>query len=171
MAKLIIYEETHHADTVFEAFELSETRILIGADHDNQLILQAPEIDATHASLELREHHWFLQDLGGPGGTSVNGRLIQGPCLLHHDDLIELGPVKMRFHNLERGVTREVLLGEVAEITEDLPEAVEVVVSGRVWFATLAGFTIIIILGLVALLLIAYFLGLLTLADIIPFGG
>lgn len=172
MAKLIIYQASTYSDNViFETFELNESRILIGADADNQLILRSREIDPTHASLELREHHWFLQDLGGPGGTSVNGQFIEGPCMLHHDDIIGLGPIKMRFYHAERGVTHEVAVAEMAEMNEDLPEEVPAVMSGRVWFATMAGFTGIIILGILALLLIAHFLGLLTLADFIPFGG
>ena len=107
MARLIIYEEMDTNDTVFETFELTSSRILIGSDHENHLVLDMPEIDSTHASLELRDNHWFLQDLGGPGGTAVNGQEIEGPYMLHNDDVIELSFIKMRFENNERGVTRD----------------------------------------------------------------
>jgi pSer/pThr/pTyr-binding forkhead associated (FHA) protein len=172
LAKLIIFEESNHADAVFEAYELSEDSVLIGADRDNHLVLQSPDVDSTHASLQLRDNHWYLQDLGGPGGTSVNGQLIEGPRMLHHNDIIDLGPVKMRFHHAERGVTREVPRPHVTPIVEEpIDEEEEVYGSGRVWFAKMAGLTTIIIFAILALLLLAYLFGLLTVSDLIPFGG
>ncbi len=171
MAKLIIYEESNHADVVFEAFELTDTRILIGADYHNQLILNLPEIDPTHASLELREDYWFLQDLGGPGGTGVNGKLIEGPRKLRHNDIIELGSIRMRFYQAERGVTAEIPLAEAPAVEpddeEDIPEK-EISLSGRVWFAALAGFSSLIILAMLALLGLAYWAGIFTMTDLFP---
>ena len=86
MARLIIYENSNGESPIFETFELATTRILIGSDPDNNLILQAPSIDPSHASLELRNDSWVLQDLGGPGGTDVNGQLIAGPYQLSHNE-------------------------------------------------------------------------------------
>ena len=77
MARLVIYEELDTDDTVFETFELSSSRILIGSDHDNHLVLDMPDVDMTHASLELRDNHWFLQDLGGPAVPRLMARKLK----------------------------------------------------------------------------------------------
>ncbi len=164
MAKLVIYEEFEDKETIIEDFELSIPRILIGSGPDNDLVLEIPEIDFTHASLELRDERWILQDLGGAGGTGVNGQMIEGPYRLQHEDLIELGPVKIRFQDIE-------LVEAQAETersnAEDLPEASSHI-SGRVWFATIAGGTIAVIFIILFLLIVADYLDLLKITDLLP---
>lgn len=167
MARLIIYEELEETETIYETFDLSINRILIGSDEDNHLILVSPEIDPMHASLELRDDHWILQDLGGPGGTSVNGGLIEGPFRLKHNDLIELGQIKMKFMD---GV----------EVTEEEPEEPSEVhqprqpkshdehPSGRIWFAKVALTTLMVILVIIGLLAAAHYLGLIEITDLVP---
>jgi pSer/pThr/pTyr-binding forkhead associated (FHA) protein len=161
MAKLVIYEEIEDADTVLEDFELIIPQMLIGSGPDNELVLEAPDIDPTHASLELRDNQWILQDLGGPGGTVVNGEEIQGPFRLHHGDFIELGPVKMRFEDIEAAV-------EAAPSPEEDPPDAEVQIRGRVWFATIASGTVAAIFIILLLLIIADYLGLLEITDLLP---
>lgn len=164
MAKLVIYEEVEGEETIFEDFELSTNRILIGSGSDNHLILDAPDIDPAHASLELRNDDWILQDLGAPGGTLVNGQSIDGPYRLQNNDFIELGSIKLRFQadqfELEEEITEE----------EALPEDEEHI-SGRVWFATIAGGTLAAIFIILLLLIIADFLGILKISDLLPWLG
>jgi hypothetical protein len=157
LAKLVIYEESEDEETIFEYFDLTSARVLIGSGPDNELVLEAPNIDPTHASLELRDQHWILQDLGGPGGTAVNDKMIEGPYHLHHGDLIALGVVRMRFEN-----------DEIESVPEEpLPETDEQV-SGRVWFATVAGGTLAVIFIILFLLIVADYLGLLQIIDLLP---
>ncbi len=170
MAKLIIYDESAD-NTVFETFELSENNILIGSGADNHLILDAPDIDPSHASLELRDNTWILQDLGGPGGTAVNGKVIDGPHRLYHDDLIELGFVKVKFQDPERSTTREFPREEVVEIEVEQVAATEqedAPISGRVWFATVAAATIAVIFIIIFLLAVAHFLEVINISDLLP---
>lgn len=162
MAKLVIYEEFESEETIFEDFDLTIQRILIGSSLDNELVLDAPEIDPTHASLELRDEHWTLQDLGGPGGTAVNGKVIEGPYPLHHGDLIELAHVKIKFED-DDAVHEDDLLIEEAE--HPLAEAP---MRGRVWFAAVAGATLGLIFVIVVLLVVADFLEVLQITDLIP---
>lgn len=162
MAKLIIYEEINGAETVFEMFELSVSRILIGSDPDNHLILEAPEIDAAHASLELRNNAWVLQDLGGPGGTHVNGQRIEGPRPLHHHDLIGLGQIKIQFHEYDNELKAE----DRPPMATNSPG--EVHPSGHIWFATIAGGTIALIFVILLLLVVADILGVIKIADLLP---
>jgi pSer/pThr/pTyr-binding forkhead associated (FHA) protein len=162
VAKLIIYEEIDGADTVFEMFDLSVSRILIGSDPDNHLILEAPDVDAAHASLELRNNAWVLQDLGGPGGTHVNGQRIEGPYPLHHHDLIGLGQIKIQFQEYDNELEPEVT---PSKATTSSGEAHP---SDRLWFATIAGGTIALIFIILLLLVVADYLGVIKIADLLP---
>ena len=162
MAKLIIFEESDSTDTIFETYDLITSRVLIGSASDNHLILQAPNIDPTHASLELRDNSWVLQDLGGPGGTGVNGREIEGPYYLHHDDLIELNQIKMRFLEYE-----QVPQAEPSPPPGDIQQA-EAHMSGRVWFTAVAGGTVAIIFVILFLLIVADYLELIQMMDLVP---
>jgi pSer/pThr/pTyr-binding forkhead associated (FHA) protein len=163
LAKLVIYEEADE-ETVFEDFELLSNRILIGSSPDNQLVLDTPDIDPAHASLELRHDHWILQDLGGPGGTAVNGMTIEGPYYLQHNDLIELAHIKIRFRDLEPGGEIEPKPVEEEEAHPD-PEPV---VKGRVWFAKVAAGTAAVIFLILLILVIGHYAGLLNMADLLP---
>jgi hypothetical protein len=165
MAKLIIYEEFDEEETIIEDFELIAQRILIGSGPDNGLVLEAIDVAPAHASLELRQEQWVLQDLGSPTGTHVNGRLVEGPLALHDNDLIALGSVKIRFHTDEVDVVSEPI-----EVEEDLPEP-EVHIKGRVWFAAIAGSTVAIIFIILFILIVADYLGVLRLANLLPWFG
>jgi len=126
-----------------------------------------PEIDMTHASLELRDNHWFLQDLGGPGGTAVNGQEIEGPYMLHNNDVIELSFIKMRFENNERGVTQDFPRQTAAEentVPAERPP------SGRLWFVGLTVLTVGTILVILILMAVAHYLGVISLGDLLPPG-
>ena len=168
MAKLVIYEELEGEETIFEDFELSSQRILIGSSEDNNLVLDMQDIDPTHASLEFRNDHWVIQDLGGPGGTFVNGNYVDGPYLLQHNDLIELQTIKMRFFDDEVVIIEDEPETIPVEIGEEFKQ--EVHVSGRVWFGTIAGMTIAIIFLIILLFIVLDFLNILKLVDLLPLG-
>lgn len=163
MAKLIIYEDFENEETIIEDFELVTQRILIGSGPDNELVLDAPDVQSSHASLELRDDHWVLQDLGGPGGTLANGEVIDGPFQLHHGDLIEFGIVKIRFHDEQAQEAQA-----TAEKEPDEDAKADVQIKGRVWFAAVAGGTLAIIFFILLLLIIGDYVGLLHITDLLP---
>lgn len=164
MAKLIIYEEAAGAETVFEDFELLTNRILIGSSPDNQLVLDAPDIDPAHASLELRHDQWILQDLGAPGGTVVNGITIEGPYYLQHNDLIELNSVKLKFREFETQEETEAkgMVRKPARLESTPP------LKGRIWFAKVAAGTVAVILLILLVLIIGHYWGLLNMSHLLP---
>lgn len=164
MAKLIIYEDVAGEETIFEDFDLLTNRILIGSSPDNQLVLDAPDIDPAHASLELRHEHWILQDLGGPGGTIVNGLSIEGPYYLQHDDLIELGSIKLKFREVEPQTEAEPepIEKELVPLDDAPP------LKGRVWFAKVAAGTAAVIFLILLILIIGHYWGFLNMADLLP---
>jgi pSer/pThr/pTyr-binding forkhead associated (FHA) protein len=163
VAKLVIYQEVAGTESIFEDFELTTNRILIGSGADNHLVLDSPDVDSAHASLELRNDSWIIQDLGGPGGTQVNDTPIEGPYRLQDDDLIELAGIRLRFFDDDWEVASE----ETAEQEEE-PEESGSHISGRIWFATLAGGTIAVIFIILFLLIVADILGVLSIADLLP---
>ena len=163
MAKLVIYQDVASAESIFEDFELTTNRILIGSGPDNHLVLDSPDIDSAHASLELRNNNWIIQDLGGPDGTKVNNEQIEGPYRLQDNDLIELASIKLRFID---DVWKPVPEGTETEEEGSEPSGSHI--SGRVWFATLAGGTIAVIFIIVFLLVVADLLGVLSIADLLP---
>jgi pSer/pThr/pTyr-binding forkhead associated (FHA) protein len=161
VAKLVIYQDVEGTESIFEDFELTTNRILIGSGPDNHLILDSPDVDSAHASLELRNDNWIIQDLGGPGGTRVNKAEIDGPYRLQDDDLIELAGIKLRFFDDDW----EPVLEDSEE--EEPAESVSHI-SGRVWFAALAGSTIAVIFIILFLLIVADVLGVLSISDLLP---
>jgi pSer/pThr/pTyr-binding forkhead associated (FHA) protein len=127
-----------------------------------------------HASLELRDNHWFLQDLGGPGGTSINGQLIEGPQILYHDDIIELGQVRLQFQIDDERATTQKFQTQVDETEKIAAEPkTPAHVSGRVWFAGLAAATMAIIFVILMLIVAAHMMGLIDIQNLLPvlFGG
>jgi len=163
MTKLIIFQDAKTEEPVFEYFELITQRLLIGSGLDNDLVLDAPDIDATHASLELRNEFWVLQDLGGPGGTVVNGTEIEGPFQLHYGDLIELGGIKLKFEESDEAGEGGSISSEKGSSPGPPP------LRGRVWFAVAAGYTLAVVFIIIFLLIVADFLGVLRVADLLPF--
>ncbi len=163
MAKLVIYQIIDGKETPVEDFELATQRLLIGSGPDNDLVLELAEVEPIHASMELRNEYWVLQDMGGPGGTAVNGVEIAGPFRLHHSDVIELGHmVRLKFQ--ESGAAAE--NSPTAAAAEDRP--VQPPMRGRVWFAGVAGVTLAIIFIIVFLLIVADYLDLIQITDLLP---
>ncbi len=163
MAKLVIYEEIEGAETIFEDFELSSHRILIGSSEDNNLVLDVPGIDPIHASLELRNDYWILQDLGGPGGTVLNDETIEGPRRLNDNDLIELSSVRITFHT-DKPDSDE----KENPSSEEASALSEQHLSGRVWFGTIASITAVVIFAILLVLVVADYMDLLKIADLLP---
>ena len=165
MAKLVIYQNVGGKESIFEDFELTTNRILIGSGLDNHLVLDSPDIDSAHASLELRNDNWILQDLGSPDGTRVNDNKIDGPYRLQDNDLIELASIRLRFLDDDWEPLPEDFAEERAE---EKTEESDGHISGRVWFATLVGGTVAVIFIILFLLIIADILGVLSISDLLP---
>lgn len=169
MAKLVIYEELDGEETIFEDFDLTAHRIIIGSSDDSNLILDLPDIDPAHASLEFRNDHWVIQDLGGPGGTILNGVTVDGPQRLRDNDLIELNTVRIQFVEDDYG---GIVDEEDTAILDDLEEGPRPAkpVSGRIWFGTIAGMTVAIIFAILLIFIALHVFGVMDIFDLLPPG-
>lgn len=171
MAKLVIYEELDSEETIFEDFDLTAHRIIIGSSDDSNLILDLPDIDPAHASLEFRNDHWVIQDLGGPGGTILNGQTVDGPQRLKDNDLIQLNTVRIEFVENDYEVVDEedtAILDDMEEM-EDAPRPAKPV-SGRIWFGTIAGMTVAIIFAILLVFIALHVFGVVNMFDLLPPG-
>lgn len=167
MAKLFIYQLIDGTETPVEDFELVTQRLLIGSGPDNDLVLDLAEVEPIHASMELRNEYWVLQDMGGPGGTAVNGVEIAGPFRLHHGDVIELGTtIRLKFQDSAAATSEDIQSGAAVPVADDEP--VQAPMRGRVWFAGVAGVTLAIIFIIVFLLIVADYLDLIQITDLLP---
>jgi pSer/pThr/pTyr-binding forkhead associated (FHA) protein len=74
-----------------EVVELSGTRLVIGRDDANDVVLDDPKVSRAHAVLEHYPAGWSIADLGSRNGTYVNGGRILGTHALARGDEVRLG--------------------------------------------------------------------------------
>ena len=71
--------------------ELDLSRLRIGRSSANDLILKDPNVSRRHAEIEQRDDGYYVLDVGGKNGTSVNDRRINEPTMLCRGDRVRLG--------------------------------------------------------------------------------
>ncbi|MCC7361286.1 MAG: FHA domain-containing protein [Anaerolineales bacterium] len=69
-----------------------KTRLTIGRDASNDIVLDAPIISRYHALVEKVGQRVRVQDLRSANGTFVNGQAIEGEVWLKPQDVIRIGP-------------------------------------------------------------------------------
>ena len=71
--------------------------LVLGRSADSDVLLRDPQVSRHHAELRRDHGRWVLRDLGSTAGTTYDGRRLQRPVVLHHGDVIGLGPVHLRY--------------------------------------------------------------------------
>ncbi len=104
-----------HSGTVFRLREEAGT---IGRREDNAYVVSDPRISRVHASVRKEGGAYILTDLGSSGGTKINGETANGPSVLHHGDVVSLGPVEFVFEDPSSMVQSddETMVLEVPEV-------------------------------------------------------
>jgi hypothetical protein len=64
-----------------------------------QLVLEDEFASRRHAQIVLRDDLYWLRDLGSKNGTFVDGRPVIGEILLSDGALIQIGDIRLRFHD------------------------------------------------------------------------
>ena len=80
-------------------FRLGEDEATIGRRGDNAYVVPDPRVSRVHAAVRREAGSFIITDLGSSSGTSINGEGMSGPRVLHHGDLIKLGPVEFVFED------------------------------------------------------------------------
>jgi hypothetical protein len=63
----------------------------------NDIVLGDKAISREHLLIREERGHFTIYDRGAKTGTYVNGRRVESPLLLAHDDVIEIGDTQLRF--------------------------------------------------------------------------
>ena len=78
---------------------LAEEEGTIGRREDNTYVVADPRVSRLHAAVKKEAGSYVITDLGSSGGTKVNGEEISRPHVLHHGDVVALGPVEFVFED------------------------------------------------------------------------
>ena len=68
----------------------------IGRDAGNDIVLPDEAASARHATLELRDEEWWIEDLSSTNGTQLNGARIAARERVRYGDEIAIGRVALR---------------------------------------------------------------------------
>jgi pSer/pThr/pTyr-binding forkhead associated (FHA) protein len=75
--------------------ELNRSRVTIGRDKSNNMVLKDEGISGFHAEIHIDEGNIFVMDLNSTNGTKVNGKKITSRIPVDVWDVIEFDKVKM----------------------------------------------------------------------------
>lgn len=84
---------------------LEHERLTIGRSSDNDLLLSEPTVSRLHATIQPTDRGWTLKDANSKAGTYVNG-FRTADAMLHHGDLLDIGPHRFRFEISDNGLPR-----------------------------------------------------------------
>jgi phosphoserine phosphatase RsbU/P len=105
MAQLILLQEGEAT-----TYELTADETVIGRHPECSLQINSNMVSRKHARVLKTPDGYVVEDMGSGNGTYVNGKKIEGPTALNHEDRIKLGPVLLRFESEENAGQRVVPL-------------------------------------------------------------
>ncbi|MDZ4684798.1 MAG: SpoIIE family protein phosphatase [Planctomycetaceae bacterium] len=76
---------------------LTVEETVLGRHPECQIQLNSNMVSRKHARVLRKGDSYVLEDMASGNGTFVNGKKIEGPTELVHDDRIKLGPILLRF--------------------------------------------------------------------------
>jgi len=99
MAKIVLLQDGQAVP-----FDLMTAETVIGRHPECTFQINSNMVSRKHARVSRDGDRFLVEDLGSGNGTFVNGKKIEGPTVLAHDDRIKLGPVLLRFEMPEQAV-------------------------------------------------------------------
>ncbi len=94
MARLILLQEGEAT-----TFDLTEEETIIGRHPECTFQINSNMVSRKHARVVMDSGKYLVEDMGSGNGTFVNGKKIDEPTLLNHEDRIKLGPILLRFES------------------------------------------------------------------------
>ncbi len=85
--------------------EIQADETFLGRHPECQLQINSNMVSRKHAKVVRGGGQFLIEDLGSGNGTFVNGKKVEGPTELKHDDRIKLGPILLRFEAPELAPT------------------------------------------------------------------
>jgi ABC-type multidrug transport system ATPase subunit/pSer/pThr/pTyr-binding forkhead associated (FHA) protein len=71
--------------------------VVIGRAAEADFVVNHPEVSRKHCRILQEGNAWFIEDLGGQRGTTVNGVRITERTPIHEGDEILIGPISLGF--------------------------------------------------------------------------
>jgi hypothetical protein len=101
---------------------LTGNTVTIGRGSDRTITVDDSRVSRAHASLHRKGQVWSVTDDGSSNGTRVNGTELaaRDPRTLHPGDLIEVGPVGLRFEAPHPPPTRTLSDGDRTRISGEV---------------------------------------------------
>jgi sigma-B regulation protein RsbU (phosphoserine phosphatase) len=81
------------------AYPIISDEMVIGRHPDCQMHINSNMVSRKHARVLRSGDRFTIEDMGSGNGTFVNGKKLEGPADLKHDDRVKLGPILLRFEN------------------------------------------------------------------------
>lgn len=82
--------------------------LVLGRALDCDIAVPSPHVSRNHARLELEGVKLIIEDLGSSSGTVVNGKPVNEPRELHHEDEVRFHDIVFRVTQSSSGPTSEV---------------------------------------------------------------
>ena len=79
------------------SYPLQRDTYALGRSPKNDIVLNDPNVSTFHARVERGASGFTLVDLKSTNGTVVNKKRLKEPALLRPNDLLVLGPVRLRY--------------------------------------------------------------------------
>ena len=84
-----------------EVYPITRIDARIGRSRQNDIVLDAPTVSRTHASIKFDGDGYYLVDAGSPNGTWLDGARVIGSVRLRPGQVIRLGDQQLRFEQEE----------------------------------------------------------------------
>jgi len=85
---------------VIKEVQIVKDRTTLGRRPYNDIVIDNLAVSGEHAVVQMAGPEIFLEDLNSTNGTYINGKAIKKQAL-HHNDSVEIGKYKIRFHGDE----------------------------------------------------------------------
>jgi len=89
----MVHLTIRHGKRAGQTFSAPGPVVTIGRVSDNSIVIDDPQVSRHHASLTFEGGQWVLRDLGSTNGTTLNGKPVTAPAVVHDGDVIGLGEV------------------------------------------------------------------------------
>src|SRR3954471_24896926 len=80
-----------------KSYSLGDTPFTFGRNSDNSIVFAGGRASRRHAEIRRAGAEYLLSDLGSSNGTLVNGQRLTAPHRLRHGDTFEIGDDAFRF--------------------------------------------------------------------------
>ena len=102
MGKLVVSLD----GVVIKEVQITKDKTTLGRRPYNDIVIDNLAVSGEHAVLQMVGADVFIEDLNSTNGTYINGKAVKKQ-LLAHNDTVEIGKYKIKYHGRRRHRLRE----------------------------------------------------------------